>query len=152
MKCPQAIHFYNESPTLLSPHQPYFKTKGRVVESLLFSTVYIFEMGFIKSTLLATVTVFVGLCGINRFFTLPKCIRYHFRYFACHTFLAISSAYGVIASVVARLCGYPVMGQYLTAKAYYGLASTILDFRFKIENEEILRKHKSAVLVVNHQS
>ncbi|KAL2312934.1 1-acyl-sn-glycerol-3-phosphate acyltransferase [Schizosaccharomyces pombe] len=44
------------------------------------------------------------------------------------------------------------MGQYLTAKAYYGLASTILDFRFKIENEEILRKHKSAVLVVNHQS
>ncbi|EPY52353.1 1-acylglycerol-3-phosphate O-acyltransferase [Schizosaccharomyces cryophilus OY26] len=109
-------------------------------------------MGFFKSTALSTISIFAGLCGINKFWNLPEPFRFQFRYFACYAFLAISAAYGVVASAIARLCGRPVLGQYLTAKAYYKLASPILDVRFRIENEEILKTVKPAVIVTNHQS
>ncbi|WBW73846.1 1-acylglycerol-3-phosphate O-acyltransferase Slc1 [Schizosaccharomyces osmophilus] len=109
-------------------------------------------MGFLKSAVLATVSIFAGLCGINKVFCLPEPFRYYFRYFACFTFLAISAAYGVVASAICRLCGHPVLGQYLTAKAYYRMTSPVLDVRFRVENDEILKKNRPAVLVVNHQS
>ncbi|EPX73061.1 1-acylglycerol-3-phosphate O-acyltransferase [Schizosaccharomyces octosporus yFS286] len=109
-------------------------------------------MGFFKSSILATVSVYGGLCGLNKVVNLPEPFRYYFRYFATFTFLAISAAYGVVASAICRLCGQPVLGQYLTAKAYYHITSPVLDVRFRVENEEILRKNKPAVLVVNHQS
>jgi len=80
----------------------------------------------------------------------PKA-RYHIRVVLYMSTMGVCSIWGVFVSVVMGLFGNRFDINYIVARSFYNLASSIISIRFIVQGEEHLDL-RPAILVGNHQS
>ena len=78
-------------------------------------------------------------------------LRFWSRAVTCYCSLVLCASYGVIASILLRIAQRPTLSQWTTAKSFRNIASPLIGWKFDIQGEEILAKHRPAVFISNHQ-
>lgn len=77
--------------------------------------------------------------------------RFYARVLTAFISLIVCASYGVLASVLLSIIGRRSLSQWTTARAFSGLLSPLINFRFVVENEERLL-NRPAVFISNHQT
>jgi hypothetical protein len=78
-------------------------------------------------------------------------LRFWSRAITCYCSLLLCASYGVIASILLRIARRPTLSQWTAARCFRNVMSPLIGWKFDIQGEEILAKHRPAVFISNHQ-
>lgn len=95
--------------------------------------------------------VFLGIVMFSLVGSYFDRTRFYARVVVCFLSLLVCASYGVVASIVLGFLGRRSLSQWTTARAFSGLLSSLIGFRFEVEGESRLRT-RPAVFISNHQT